>query len=198
MKRWVVSFTPRPLYPWERVPGTHWIGGWVGPRTVLDAVVKRKIPSSRRESNPRTPIFQPVAQRYTDWAITPVWYVQEVHNPFVSKPCRETEAGPCRKVRLKFEVSYDKHHKLERGLRLSQRWCFKSGSFGLWRRGELWLDTEVSEVHFTSFHFASPWRWRQHGPPKRWYPTTTLQGVTTQKTSTWNIRAPKTLNMAIR
>jgi hypothetical protein len=42
----------------------------VGPRTVLDAVVKRKIPSSRRESNPKTPIVPPVAQRYTDWAIT--------------------------------------------------------------------------------------------------------------------------------
>jgi hypothetical protein len=33
---------------------------------VLDAAVKRKIPSSRRESNPKTPIGQPVAQRYTD------------------------------------------------------------------------------------------------------------------------------------
>jgi hypothetical protein len=54
----------------ERGSVTHWIGGWVGPRTVLDAVVKRKIPSPRRESNPRTPIVQPVAQRYTDWAIT--------------------------------------------------------------------------------------------------------------------------------
>jgi hypothetical protein len=30
--RWVVSFTPQPLYPGERFPGTHWIGGWVGPR----------------------------------------------------------------------------------------------------------------------------------------------------------------------
>jgi len=39
--RWMVSFTPRPLYPRERVPGTHWIGGWVDPRTVLDAVVKK-------------------------------------------------------------------------------------------------------------------------------------------------------------
>jgi hypothetical protein len=58
-------FTPR-----ERVPGTHGIGGWVGPRAVVDAVVKRKIPSPRRESNPRTPTVQPVAQRYTDWAIT--------------------------------------------------------------------------------------------------------------------------------
>jgi hypothetical protein len=38
-----------------------WIGG-----AVLDAAVKRKIPSLRRESNPRTPIVQPVAQRYTE------------------------------------------------------------------------------------------------------------------------------------
>jgi hypothetical protein len=42
----------------------------VGPRAFTDAVVKRKIPSPRRESNPRTPIVQPVAQRYTDRAIT--------------------------------------------------------------------------------------------------------------------------------
>jgi hypothetical protein len=34
----------------------------VGLRAVLEAVVKRKIPSLRRESNPRTPIVQPVAQ----------------------------------------------------------------------------------------------------------------------------------------
>jgi hypothetical protein len=64
---WSISrpsrFTPR-----ERVRGTHWIG-WVRPRTVLDAVVK-KIPSPGRESNPRTPIVQSVSQRYTDWAIT--------------------------------------------------------------------------------------------------------------------------------
>jgi hypothetical protein len=26
----------------KRAPGTHWIGGWVGPRTVLDAVVLEK------------------------------------------------------------------------------------------------------------------------------------------------------------
>jgi hypothetical protein len=30
----VVSTTPRPLYPQER-PGTHWTGGWVGPRAGL-------------------------------------------------------------------------------------------------------------------------------------------------------------------
>jgi hypothetical protein len=37
----------------------------MGPRAVLDAVVKRKIPSYGRESNPRTPIVQPTAQRYS-------------------------------------------------------------------------------------------------------------------------------------
>jgi hypothetical protein len=47
-----------PWYPLDRRLG--------GPRAVLDAMVKRKIPSSRRESNPRTPIVQPVTQRYTD------------------------------------------------------------------------------------------------------------------------------------
>jgi hypothetical protein len=38
----------------------------MGPRDFLEEVMKRKIPSPRRESNPRTPNVQPVAQRYTD------------------------------------------------------------------------------------------------------------------------------------
>jgi hypothetical protein len=42
----------------------------VDPRAVMDAVVKRKIPTPCRESNPRTPIVQLVAQRYTDRAMT--------------------------------------------------------------------------------------------------------------------------------
>jgi hypothetical protein len=61
--------TPAALPP-GRALGTHWIGGWVDPRAVLEEVVKRKIPSPRRESNSKTPIVQPVAQRYTNWAIT--------------------------------------------------------------------------------------------------------------------------------
>jgi len=50
----------------ERDPDTHWIGGWVGPRAILDVVVKREIPSPCRVSNPRTLIIQPIAQCYTD------------------------------------------------------------------------------------------------------------------------------------
>jgi len=38
--------------PMDRTPGTHWIGGWVGPGAVLDMVSKGKILSPRQESNP--------------------------------------------------------------------------------------------------------------------------------------------------
>jgi hypothetical protein len=36
--------TSRPgrFAPWERAPGTHWIGGWVDLRAGLDDVEKRK------------------------------------------------------------------------------------------------------------------------------------------------------------
>jgi hypothetical protein len=59
-------FTPR-----EWVPGTQWIGGWVGPRAGLDVVSKIKIPSPRRDSKPNHPIILPLVSRYTDWAINP-------------------------------------------------------------------------------------------------------------------------------
>ena len=38
---WVVNATPRPLYPRDR-PGTHCIGGWVGPRAGLDGCGKSR------------------------------------------------------------------------------------------------------------------------------------------------------------
>jgi hypothetical protein len=39
--------------------GTHWRGGWVGPRTGLDAVEYRTISRSHRESNPGYPVRTP-------------------------------------------------------------------------------------------------------------------------------------------
>jgi hypothetical protein len=55
--RWrlVVSFTPRPLYPWERSPCTHWMRDWVDRRGGLEAVEKRKMVCPCRESNPGRP-----------------------------------------------------------------------------------------------------------------------------------------------
>jgi len=41
-RRWVVSFTVRPLYSQGKSP---WRGGWVGPIAGLSEVVKRNIPS---------------------------------------------------------------------------------------------------------------------------------------------------------
>jgi hypothetical protein len=67
---------PGRFTPTEITSGTHWIGGWVGPRAILDAVVKRKIPSPRRESKPRTLIVQLVGQRYTVWG----WMYSATHS----------------------------------------------------------------------------------------------------------------------
>jgi hypothetical protein len=38
--RWMVSLMPRLPYS-----GTHWIGDWMGPRSGLDLVTRRKNPS---------------------------------------------------------------------------------------------------------------------------------------------------------
>jgi len=52
-QRGVVSFTSRRLYLGVRTLGTHWRGGWVGPRDGIDAVVKGKIPSLPLPGNER-------------------------------------------------------------------------------------------------------------------------------------------------
>jgi hypothetical protein len=49
----------------------------VGSRAVLNAVVKIKSPRHRRESNPRTPIVQPVARRNSNKLNTILLYKQE-------------------------------------------------------------------------------------------------------------------------
>jgi hypothetical protein len=54
---WVVSTTPRPLYPRERL-GTHCTEGWVGPRAGLD----------RRLGGPQGRSVQKAG-----WAPGPVW-----------------------------------------------------------------------------------------------------------------------------
>jgi hypothetical protein len=48
----------------KRAPSTHWIGGWLGPESGLDAVQKRIISCPCQELNPGHP-----ACCYTDWGI---------------------------------------------------------------------------------------------------------------------------------
>jgi hypothetical protein len=56
---------PAALYPREKTPGTHWIGGWVGPRAGLNTGARRKILCPCRGSNLDRPIVQPVVRHYT-------------------------------------------------------------------------------------------------------------------------------------
>jgi hypothetical protein len=67
--RWVVSFTPRPLYSQGKGPWCPLDKRLGGPQSRSGRGGKKKNSQPRRESNPRTPIVQPVAQRCTDWAI---------------------------------------------------------------------------------------------------------------------------------
>jgi hypothetical protein len=75
MWRWVVSFTHCPLYPHD----TQWIGGWVGPRAGLEAVVRRKIPA---HTGTRTLDHSPHSPALYHWAIlVPEAVVNTVMNP---------------------------------------------------------------------------------------------------------------------
>ena len=71
---WVVNATPRSIYPLER-PGTHCIGGWVGPRAGLDGSGKSRLPPG---FDPLT--VQPIASRYTDWAI--LAHIETPNSPY--------------------------------------------------------------------------------------------------------------------
>jgi hypothetical protein len=55
--------------PQKRAPGTHFIGGWVDPRAGLDDMEKWKFFTLSGLELPLPLEVQPVASRYTDWAI---------------------------------------------------------------------------------------------------------------------------------
>jgi hypothetical protein len=55
------ALLPGPGTHGERAPGTHWIGGWVGPRAGLEAVEKRTF-LVLRDSNSDCSAFHPVAK----------------------------------------------------------------------------------------------------------------------------------------
>jgi hypothetical protein len=64
---WSAS-NPGHFTPGERAPGFHWIGGWMGLRTGLDDMEKRKF-LTLRHSKSDLSIVQPVASCYTDCTI---------------------------------------------------------------------------------------------------------------------------------
>jgi hypothetical protein len=58
---------PAAIYLWGKTPGTHWTGGWVGPRAGLDTEVRGKILLPLLGIEPRSP-SHPVLQvrHYSD------------------------------------------------------------------------------------------------------------------------------------
>jgi hypothetical protein len=54
---------PGRFTPGETAPGTHWKGGWAGPRTGLDAAEKREMSFSCREQNPGCQALDPSPYR---------------------------------------------------------------------------------------------------------------------------------------
>jgi hypothetical protein len=65
---WSVS-RPCRFTPGERAPGTHRIGGWVGPRASLNTVELRKICCPCRESNPGRPTRSLLLSRLIEYGI---------------------------------------------------------------------------------------------------------------------------------
>jgi hypothetical protein len=55
--------------PCRFTSSTHFIGGWVDPRAVLDDMEKWKFFDPTGTQTPAHLVIQPVASRYTDWAI---------------------------------------------------------------------------------------------------------------------------------
>jgi hypothetical protein len=66
--QWPAS-RPCRFTPGERAPGSHWIGGWVGLIVGLDDMEKKKFLNLPELFNSDPSVVQPVASRYTDWAI---------------------------------------------------------------------------------------------------------------------------------
>jgi hypothetical protein len=84
---WSASLPGR-FSPRESAAGTHWIGGWVGPRTGLDVVVKTKIPSPRLEPAIQLHIsFHPFLKRHVALStqkIAPASFIYVTHSLHIS------------------------------------------------------------------------------------------------------------------
>jgi hypothetical protein len=105
-------------------PGTDWKGGWVGPRAVLDAVVKRKIPTPCRESNLRTQWVS--IHNYTEEVLR-MWSWEAHCTVFSILFGREASCYTCRKHQGKITMHFN-HFKLLDGI---------------------WQDTEVNGNTYT-------------------------------------------------
>jgi len=117
----VVNPTPRPLYPWERDTSAHYEGAWVGPRDGLGWCEKCRPP---QVFDPR--IVQPVANRYTDYAVPENGDYASRKPVFIGKKNSglvKTE----RKLRLSYLLQHGKN--LARELKVKGSICGKGFNF---------------------------------------------------------------------
>jgi hypothetical protein len=69
--------------PLENLSNIYWKRGWVSPRAGLESSKKRNISCLVQESNLDLPAVQPLASRYTDWAIpAPKHQAKLLHSNF--------------------------------------------------------------------------------------------------------------------
>jgi hypothetical protein len=68
---WSASHLGR-FTPWKITSVIYWIGGWVGPRAVMNPGEGKK---SLASAGIRTPAVKPVTRCYTDWHIQLIGYL---------------------------------------------------------------------------------------------------------------------------
>jgi hypothetical protein len=142
---WVVNATPRPLYPRERDSVTHCIWGWVGPRAGLDGCGKSRPPPGFDHR-----AVQPVASRYTDWAIPGgTRYIM-----LTSKTALQY-SNPLQSILLAARFKYvDFMKQSSQTLSNTRFWQRdRDNGSGLW-----WPSSWAI--------FLQEWEWIQHAPPK--------------------------------
>jgi hypothetical protein len=81
--------------PSETAPGSDLIGGWVGPRTGLDAAVRRKIPSPYRDLNRRSQVFSYV-----------LCFLSDTGNLYSFLKVRDTISHPYNTLFLEFTINF--------------------------------------------------------------------------------------------
>jgi hypothetical protein len=94
--RLVISFTPRPLYPRGESPVTHRGGGWVGPRTGLDDMEKRKflpLPGLELRLLGRPTRSQSLYRLSHPWSVDHYWVLKKAENGLTKAKFEESGIG---------------------------------------------------------------------------------------------------------
>jgi hypothetical protein len=141
----MVRFTHRLLYPEGKSPRYPLDSRLGGPQSRSGHGAKRNIPSPRRKSNPVHPIVQPVASRYTDWAIP----ARSSRTCFGLNSSRKCPMNVCPKVNVEY---MDIFGVLSELLRITGR--YKIGEFSAMYTGVLYAGRlQSSWTQYCLFHF---------------------------------------------